>query len=362
MCACALAALLLSLVTATATADVPSIWARTRRPDIDHRAELVAEAESLQLKALHLRGSHVRHDFDGQDLAALSRMYLTRAALLLEEAGVRTSGDLFARLQLAEVYGLLDKPAKSATLLESIVRGSAPPVLRGRAHAQLAVDYAHLSRVEDEIKEYGEALQTMSVPHERSRLLANRAEAYMLIGDITAAVSGYRDALALLSTDYLLFNSGPTTLWGLAVALDRAGDLDAGLASVRLARSYDPQDEQLNGDGWFYLPDYDRHWYGALGHWMVARKTDMGSVRADAYARAVTAWEEYVSHAAPDDRWVAVARVRLAQCKKERAEFLRREKLRMAEDARASHRGKKAEPPSRPLTPDDLMKAWIPDP
>lgn len=356
-----LAALLLcTTVTATAGADSPSIWTRARRPDVDQRADLVAEAESLQLRAVGLHSRRARRDFDPQELASLSEMYLTRAALLLEEAGARTSSDLFARFQLAEVYGLLARPAKSAALLESIVRGGAPPVLRARAHAQLAIEYAHVGRIDDEITQYGEALRLQPIPHERSRLLANRAEAYMLLGDVTAAVGGYRDALALLSTDHMLFGSGPTTLWGLAVALDRSGDLDGGLESVRLARSYDPRDEQINGEGWFFLPDHDRYWYGALGHWMVARKTDMGSVRADAYTHAVTDWEAYVSHAAREDPWVAVARVRLAQCKKEQAEFLRREKIRRTEDAH--RRGKKPEAPSRPLTPDDLMKGWTPDP
>jgi len=346
-----------------ASADPPSIWARTRRPDLDRRAELLAEAEGLQLKYHHLHSTRSRHAFDRQEIESLSQLYLTRASILLEEAGVRTGSDLFARYQLAEVYGFLGKPAKSAEVLESIVRASPPPVLRARAHAQLAVDYAHLSRVEDEITQYGEALRDQSIPHERSRLLANRAEAYMLLGDITAAVDGYRAALALLTTDHMIFGSGPTTLWGLAVALDRSGDLEGGLESVRLARSYDAQDEQLSNEhGWFFLPDYDRHWYGALGHWMVARKTDMGSVRVDAYARAVADWEAYVAKAgaAPDDKWVALARVRLAQCKKERAELLRREKIRLTEETH--RRGKKAAGASRPLTPEELLKGWGADP
>jgi tetratricopeptide (TPR) repeat protein len=353
------AAVLLS--ASLASADPPSVWTRARSPAVDRRAELIAEAEGLQLKYHHLRGARARHEFDRQELASLSQLYLTRASLLLEEAGVRTSGDLFARCQLAEVYGFLGLPAKSAALLESIARESPPPMLHARVHAQLAVDYAHLGRVEEEIAHYGEALHTQAMPHERARLLANRAEAHMLLGDITAAVDGYREALALLSTDYLMFGSGPTTLWGLAVALDRSGDLEGGLESVRLARSYDAQDEQLSDErGWFFLPDYDRHWYAALGHWMVARKTDMGSVRVDAYARAVTAWESYLSQAPPEDKWVPVARVRLVQCRKERAELLRREKIRLTEEAH--RRGRKAEAPTRPLTPEELLKGWTADP
>jgi tetratricopeptide (TPR) repeat protein len=192
-------------------------------------------------------------------------------------------------------------------------------------HADLAVAYAHQGRVAEEIAAYGEALRVQPVAFERSRLLANRAEAYMIQGDITAAVEGYRAAIALLSADHMMFGTGPTTLWGLAVALDRSGDLDSGLDAIRLARTYDAQDRIINGPGWFYLPDYDRHWYEALGHWQVARKTDaLLSVRVDAYARASASWDEYLANAARDDRWLPLARLRAKQCEKERAAFLRR--------------------------------------
>ncbi len=147
----------------------------------------------------------------------------------------------------------------------------------------------------------------------------------MLLGDYTSAIAGYRAALALLSNDHLMFGSGPTTIWGLAVALDRADELDSGLEAVRLARTYDPQDKHLNGPGWFYLPDYDRHWYEALGHWQVGRKSEVApSVRADAYVRAVASWEKYVASAAHDDKWLPLARVRLKQCEKERDAYLGR--------------------------------------
>jgi tetratricopeptide (TPR) repeat protein len=192
---------------------------------------------------------------------------------------------------------------------------------------QLAIQYARLGRPKDEIAAYGEALRVQPVAGERSVLLANRAEAYMLLGDVTSAIAGYRASLALLTSDYLLFNAAPTTLWGLAVALDRSGDLDGGLETVRLARAYDPRDARLDGPSWFFLPAYDKYWYHALGHWAVARKADVDAVRAEAYSHAVTNWEEYVAAASrdgKDDKWVDIARVRLKQCEKERDEFLKR--------------------------------------
>src|SRR5262249_28105893 len=152
-------------------------------------------------------------------------------------------------------------------LLQGIVRADPPPVLASRVYDKLAIAYAHLGRTDEEIAAYGEALRVQPVDGERARLLANRAEAYMLLGDVTQAIAGYRAALVLLASDYLLYGSGATTLWGLAVALDRSGDLEGGLESVRLARAYDSKDEEIHGPYWFFQPEYDRYWYDALGHW-----------------------------------------------------------------------------------------------
>jgi tetratricopeptide (TPR) repeat protein len=314
----------LALVSSSAAA-APSVWQRARVPEVGRRAALIAEAGELLLKYQGIARSRYEQRLDGREIDTLGELYLTRAAQLLEAAGAATSKDLFVRDQLAEIYAsdLVKKNREAAALLESIARADPPPPLRARVYAQLAIAYAHLDRVDDEIAAYGEALRVQPVAGERSLLLANRAEALMRLGDVTDAIAGYRAALALLTSDYLLVEA-PTTLWGLAVALDRSGDLDGGLETVRLARAYDPKDTRLDGLGWFFSPDYDRHWYHALGHWAVARKADLDSVRAESYSHAVTDWEEYVASAAHDDKWVDLARVRLRQCEKERDELLRR--------------------------------------
>jgi tetratricopeptide (TPR) repeat protein len=304
-----------------------SVWERARRPgDAEQQRELVAEAESYELRYHQLGMGHPV--LDRAEVAVLGDMYLARAAELLEKAGAATARDLFLRYRLASVYAMRQKPEKAIMLLEAIVRADPPAPLRALVCAELAVEYARIGRVEDEIDAYGESLRVQPLAPERSRLFANRAEAYMLLGDITGAVAGYRAALALLSNDDLMFGSGPTTLWGLAVALDRSGDLDSGLDAVRLARTYDSQDKKINGPDWFYVPAYDRHWYEALGHWQVARKAEVvTAVRADAYGSAVASWEDYVASAASGDQWLPLARVRLKQCEKDRAAFFRGAKI-----------------------------------
>ena len=265
---------LLAPVTPRTASAGGTVWSRVRQPEAERRRELAAEAQVHEIKAQHLL--HSRSQLDRTEVVS----HLVRAAILLEEAGAATSSDLFLRYRLGAVYLLQDEPRKALALLESIGRADPPAALRATVFADLAVTYAHLGRVEDEIAAYGESLRVQPVSHERARLLANRAEAYMLLGDITAAVRGYRAALALLSADHMMFGTGSTTLWGLAVALDRSGDLDSGLDAIRVARSYDAQDKLINGPSWFYMPDYDRYWYEALGHWQVARKARGGGLGA----------------------------------------------------------------------------------
>ena len=186
-----------------------------------------------------------------------------------------------------------------------------------QVYRHLAVSYGHLARRDAEIDAYVNALSLEPDPVWRSVLLTNRAEALMAIGQLTAAVDGYRAALSSLSQ--LEMRAGVTTLWGLAVALDRSGDLDEAMSSIRLARAYDPADTQIrNRDVWTFDPEHDEHWYTALGYWSAARYAELGAARAEWYGRAVTSWEEYIAAAPTDDRYLELARVRLKQCQKER--------------------------------------------
>jgi tetratricopeptide (TPR) repeat protein len=311
--ALALGAAALVLGAGAALAD-PSIWSQARAADQGRLAVAVADAEALQLK--YQRIARIRPDSDGSDAGEL---FLRLARELLDGAGAARSPDPLVRYQLAEILHLLHDDARAIKLFETVVAVEATPqTIRAEAYSQLAEACTRLGRFDDEVRAYDAALRFESQPFARARLLANRAESYMALGDITAAVDGYREAMALLSAPIELFTLGPTTLWGLAVALDRSGDLDGALESIRLARTYDPLDKNLNGPGWFYVPDYDRFYYQALGHWSAARRASLPAARAEEYLSAIARWQEYLDSAAPSDRWIGVARARLRQSEKER--------------------------------------------
>jgi tetratricopeptide (TPR) repeat protein len=206
-------------------------------------------------------------------------------------------------------------------LLQAVVDApEATPTLRADAYNDLAIAHARLGRHAEEVRAYDRAIDLQPRTESRSVLLANRAEALMALGDLSGAVAGYRASLALVSSGSVLdmMAYGVTTLWGLAVALDRAGEIDEALDSVRLARSYDPGDVRLNSSSWFYGVPSDEPWYKALGAWSAARNLEIDGMKLEGYERAERAWRAYLARAPDASPWIPIARARLAQCEKER--------------------------------------------
>ncbi|WP_437634614.1 tetratricopeptide repeat protein [Sorangium sp. So ce854] len=316
------AAALLALALAAAPLDAaraaPTVWSRALDPAADERAALIAQANGLLLRYDRLRRSPLL-----ERVEEIGPLWLREARTLYERAGAATSRDPSVRLRYADILERLGDVQGAAATLEGLLRLRPPAPFRADAWHALAVCYARLARYADEIEAYDEALALEPHTASRALLLANQAEAYMALGDITSAVEGYRAALATLgSLD--MFRYGVTTLWGLAVALDRSGDLEGAIEHIRLARTYDRSDQQINGSGWFYVPAHDDAWYAALGHWAAARSAELGAARAEAYLQAVAAWESYIARAPGNDHWLPLAKARRAQCEREREQTMKR--------------------------------------
>ncbi|WP_437599538.1 tetratricopeptide repeat protein [Sorangium sp. So ce590] len=313
-----LAALLSFALAAAPLHAAPTVWSRALDPAADERAELISEADALLTRYDQLRRSPLL-----ERVEEIGPLWLREARALYERAGAATSRAPSVRLRYADILEHLGDVQGAVATLEGLLRTHPPAPSRADAWHALAVCYARLGRYTEEIKAYDEALALEPHAASRALLLANQAEAYMALGDITSAVEGYRAALAALgSLD--MFRYGVTTLWGLAVALDRSGDLEGALEHIRLARTYDRNDQQINGSGWFYVPPYDEAWYAAVGHWAAARSAELGAARAEAYLRAVDAWASYIARAPGNDHWLPLAKARRVQCEREREQTLKR--------------------------------------
>lgn len=290
----------------------PSVWRLAREPDARLRADTVAVAEDI-FKLVHDSRRHGR-ELHGK---------LDEVARLLQSVDAARSPTPTTRLLWARVLGDLDRHGDARDVLLGLLADGPPRFLEGEIWADLGISYAKLGERGREIEAYGRALEHTSVDRGRSLLLSNRAEALMALGQVSAAVDGYREALAELSQVELMA-FGSTTLWGLAVALDRNGDLEGALTHVTLARAYDPIDRRLREPTWFFSPAHDEHWYWALGHQTVARNTADARVRLDALAQAKAEYDTYLARAPADDRYRALGELRRARVDAALTEALRR--------------------------------------
>lgn len=327
-----LAAALVVAATLSHSASVrgdATVWSEAANPERAIENETITRARRL----------HQRYVDALSDRVTESRAagHLLEEAALLRRRGAAAS----LRAELLHAVARVERARFDAdgdrTHLERAVdalrRGLADGLARGTLREaamrfDLSVSLAHLERRTEEIEAEQQLLDVEPDDSARSLVLANMADALMGTGRTEEAIRVYEAALALLPT--VAFGGGSvTTLWGLAVALDRAGDLPRALERVALARTYDPADMHLRSPAWFYVPRYEEHWYAALGSWHVARTHADAAVRREAYGRAVGSYRAYLEAAAPADRWRELAAARLAQCEAESTKLDPRRRARL---------------------------------
>jgi tetratricopeptide (TPR) repeat protein len=292
----------------------PTVWAKARSPAVHREAAALDAADHED--AMEKKTEKILHIELPGDVTKIHRLRAKRA---LEEAGARTSKNPVVVARLASILHDLDEYADSAVLDREVVTSNTVASLKADAYSDLAIAYARLGRVDDEIAAYESGLAFDTIGRSRAVLLSNQAEAYMVKGDVTRAIAGYRASIDSLSSYELPLAS--TTLWSLGVALDRSGDLEGALASIARARTYDPNDSQLQPPRWFFVPDYDAAWYAALGELLVARTAKDPWVRQAAYVQSIDDWRDYVKRAAADDPYLPIGRARLKLTEKEAKAF-----------------------------------------
>lgn len=302
----------------------PSVWASARRPNAAGREILLEKAQKAQSDAALVKERIELYSGLGFG-EATEEAGKIEARQLLEQAGGATSPNMLVRLHYANVVRSLASDQRprnlknieeAARIITTVLASRPPAAIALNAWDELALCYAMLGQREKEIQAYGEALLLEPMGHRRAMLLANRAESYMGLGRLEEAIHGYRDSLGSLLYDELK-HYGVTTLWGLAVALDRNGDLDDGLEHIRMARTYDEFDERIKDDSWFFSPPHDGYWYEALGEWAKARSAPNPLDRGFAYHHSLESWERYIANAPANDPYVALAKVRRRMCELE---------------------------------------------
>jgi tetratricopeptide (TPR) repeat protein len=252
---------------------------------------------------------------------------LDRARALLEDSGAATSPDVRLRFDLGEVYEALDRHQAAITVLTGALKDAPDHPASESAWVVLAYAYAKLDKPKEERDAYEKYLALTSDDRSRATAILNLAEAEMRLGHIDDAVAGYREAVqlaaALPSGTSTAVETGKLAVWGLAVALDRAGDATGSAVQAKLAVQMDMGLALIGqGQNVFFVPPYERLWYLALGTTVEAKAATDPRKALESWRQVEKYWDSYVEQAErgdPKDRWLPRARAHRDQAHAERA-------------------------------------------
>jgi tetratricopeptide (TPR) repeat protein len=302
--AAAIAIALASAPSASYADTPPSRWDLARTPGQRSRYALHVMVQELIAMYDQLGSNGVGR--------AMADATLQRARSLLEEAGAATSPDVRLRFDLGEVYYKLDQYERAIAVLKPALELAPDHTAATDAFISLAYAYAKLGRSREERDCYRKYLARTT--HEPARALAqlNLAEAEMHLGDLDESIAVYREAIATathLPNSSSASETAILAVWGLAVALDRNNDGGAALEEARLATQMDPGEQLIaHGPNVFFVPEYEREWYLALGATVHAKDAKLAEEAALAWGVVEDHWARYVNAAKDDDRWRELAR------------------------------------------------------
>ncbi len=273
----------------------PTVWERAWRPTAILEERTREEVERVLFEA---------ELFGWRSPSTPDRLRSALDGLRLVDA--ERAVDVRLRFLLGRVLGLLGEWPRAASVLEAAIEEAPTHPMAGDAFFRLAIAYAWLGEREREIEMYDAFLERTHVESARATALSNRAEARMAQGDLEGAVRDYRAALAI--------TADPVATLGLAVALDRLGDVAAALFEAEKSHLLDPEARRLGSDGVFFVPPYERHWYEALLAMASASRAERPAEAASHWRAAAASFGAYVAEAGPEDPWLPLAEARRLQC------------------------------------------------
>lgn len=291
----------------TARAETPpDVWSRARDPGAKERWELHLEARRA-----------MRPPETG--FPSFAALELAHARELLERAHVQDGSDAVLLFDLGIVYEKLELHDKAIAVLEPALAKLPDDPASDAAWLNLAFAYAKVDRPADERRCYLAFLARSTEPDERAVALLNFAETEMRLGRLREAIVAYRDAIDDARQHIRSSDTYVLAVWGLAVALDRYGDLSLAQKTAEEATRLDMYDRLIaDRENVFFVPAYERSWYLGLGLSARSRSADDPRLAALFAQKAEAQWTQYVAQATAKDRWKSLAEKRLAAAKRER--------------------------------------------
>jgi tetratricopeptide (TPR) repeat protein len=257
---------------------------------------------------------------------------------MLEDADAAHSPDVRLRFDLGMVYSALGTLQRRKDLQQKVIEVLAPaladPDVLGQPAATGALEalvyaYAKLDRPHEELDTWRKYIPRLIDDRVRATATMNMGEAEMRLGHIDDALGTFREVVRLCGELPNTPGVGSTyvlALWDVAVALDRSGDPRGALETAAKAAHVDlggrtgayliAKDPDV-----FFVPDWERLWYLALGAASEAREAEDARDAASLWAAAERSWGQYVGRAVSSgarDPWIAIARVRLDHARTQR--------------------------------------------
>ena len=313
------AALSLAFGTRAAQAD-PNLWQRAREP-------AAAEQQKVLNRMERILGSIGLPELDPEMSAAaiaMSVLSQTLPACPAEDAAALNRSAAQARFDYL-IGGALyasrtHREADARCILERALESAPDSPLAAEGWFHLALATGQLGDRVAERTAYLHALALTWEPDVRAVLRVNLAESEMGSGELKAALRDYRLALPEAQQPDTL----SAAYFGLAVALDRSGDLPSSLEAARnatlipLPPTLFPVASVLDLPGTFFSPDYEIHYYRALAAMAAARQAKDDLSRRAALADAEEQWSAYVVPAEADHApWAPRARLHQARIERE---------------------------------------------
>jgi tetratricopeptide (TPR) repeat protein len=345
--ACALLAFLLA--TANAAADTsPSTWDLAKDPALRGRWYLHTRVERiLDLPELYVRSA--ASDASPERMAALRLLqehWLEKARAMLEDADAAHSADPRLVFDLGLVYERLAALERRNDLHRKVVEVLQPALAAFLDHpaslpalSALVYALAKLNRPREELAAWQRFVPRLLDDRSRIVPLMNMGEAQMRLGLLDDALATFRQVLSLceaLPNGSNVNSTYALTLWDLAVALDRSADAAEALRTATRAKAWawyevvgagPARAVTVRVTGWdiihdednvFFVPDWEREWYLALGEAAAAAAANDPRDEAHFWAAAEHHWEIYLAHSAAageSDRWAPIARARLGRAR-----------------------------------------------
>ncbi len=311
---------LLALCAASPVEAKPSVWDVAKNPGSRRADELFALAERSRVPAEDALDD-VAFMLPNATSRELQKQLNARAAALISIGAGDDLGDIRLLYLLGDALGRADEsylPEAEMRLRQALERDPASP-LAADAWFSLAVVSGKLNRHAAERAAYTEALAQEWDPDLRATILTNRGESSMVEGDLKRAIGDYRSALQLARSA----EPRALALWNLAVATERDGDLPSALPIAReagLLRFGHPSHPivALDLPLVYFNPDYDEHYYRALGSMADALAESRPEQARRLFQTASLLWSLYVNNAAGGGlRWVPNAKQHRDRCRAE---------------------------------------------